>query len=284
MPRRAAILLTLALPATAQAYDTQITAPLHEPNQGAVVGSVESATPTTLRFRDATHAAVTFTTDAVDIRGEITLSEGEVRITSTQHIVLTGSPFRIEVEPRVALQLVDGLRHEVTLPEALPVDGLDLAETHLRVASEETLPTRDAAQVEHCGPVHLWSAPRIHGPVLRTQEHSSFMRAPVEGAPGWTEVWLHAHGVWLRGYTWEAARCGGGIGMIGGMRGIAHGAGTPEVQTLAANTRIASSARAPWTVQVRETVQVEIVRNASHAYFLFPLAQGFARIEGVVLP
>ena len=285
MPRSAALLaLLVSLPATAQAYDTQITAPLHEPRSGLVVGSIEAATPSTLRFRDSTHAAVTFSTSTVDIRGEIALDEGEVRITSTQHIVLTGSPFRIEVEPATALHLVDGLRHEVTLPDGLPVDGLDLTTTHLRVASEETLPVRDAALLQACQPVHLWAAPRTHGPVIRTVARGAFMHAPVEGVPGWTEVWLTGHGVWLRGYTWEAMRCGGGYGLItGASLGLAV-PGVPEMRTLLPNEHIASSARAPWTVQVREIVRVAIVRNTSHAYFVFPLTEGLARIEGVVLP
>jgi len=85
-----------------------------------------------MRFRDATHAAVTFSTSAVDIRGEIALDEGEVHITSTQHMVLTGTPFRIEVEPATALRLVNGLRHEVTCASEPLVDGLDLAVARLR--------------------------------------------------------------------------------------------------------------------------------------------------------
>lgn len=287
MLRRALLLLTL-LPAPAHAYNTQITAPLHEPGSGTLVGSIEGATPSTIRFRDGLHAAVTFSTNAVNIRGEIALDEGDVRIRSTQQIVLTGSAFRIEVEPETALQLVDGLRHEVTLPDELPVDGLDLTALHLRVASEEALPVRDAALLQACQPVHLWASPRIHGPMIRTLAHGSFMHAPSHDALGWTEVWLREQGVWLRGYTWEAMRCGGGRG---GGRGSITGVGqgmqvswVPEMRTLLPNERIASSTRAPWTVQVHEVVRVEIVRSASHVYFLFPLTVGLARVEGVALP
>ena len=89
--------------------------------------------------------------------------------------------------------------------------------------------------------------------------------------------------VWLRGYTWEAPRCGGGSGSMRGsvLRGQL---GAVAMQTLLPNTRIATSERAPWTVRVRETLEVQIVPFQDHTYFVFPLTVGSARIEGVVLP
>ena len=285
MPHRSASLLlalTLALPAQASAYDTQSTAPLHQPRSGVVVGQLAGASPSTMRFRDATHAAVTFSTSAFEIRGEIVLAEGEVLITSTQHMVLTGAPFRIEVAPATPLHLVDGLRHEVNVTSELMVDGLDLAETHLRVASEEALPMRDTALLEACQPVHLWAEPRVGGQVIRTQERSMVMHAAAENAPGWSEVWLMDEGIWLRGYTWEAVRCGGGLGVMRGVVGAAQ-FGALATETLQPNTRIATSAEAPWTVQIHEAIPVRIVPLPGHTYFEFPLTLGSARIEGVVL-
>ena len=63
MSLRAALLLALILvPASsAEAYETILHAPLHEPRSSVSVGDVQGAIPTTIRFRDATHAAVTFT-------------------------------------------------------------------------------------------------------------------------------------------------------------------------------------------------------------------------------
>jgi len=60
--------------------------------------------------------------------------------------------------------------------------------------------------------------------------------------------------------------------------------GAVAMQTLLPNTRIATSERAPWTVRVRETLEVQIVPFQDHTYFVFPLTVGSARIEGVVLP
>lgn len=275
-------LIIIALPSKALAYDTLLTMPLHQGPRGVVVGGLEDALPRTITFRDATHADVTFVTRSFEMRGSVDIAEGRARIRSTQHLVLSGSPFRIEVEPGNEVSLVNGLRREVRLEGSMPIEGLDVTVLRLRVASEETLPARDATQLG-CQPIYLWPEPRVHGPVIRTTQGASLVGAP-SGVTGWSEVWVHERGVWLRGYAWEGRRCGDGYGTIG----VGYAAATDHRVTrvtLPNGARIASALHAPWTVLLHEALEVERFDAAEgRSFYRFALDEGSARIEGVVLP
>ncbi len=275
-----AIFAIACAPARAAAYDTVLDVPLHQRRGGPIVGDLSGAVPTTIRFRDAAHADVAFRTSAFELRGAVDLSEGQARIRSARRIVLGGSPFRIEVEPGTSVRLLHGALAEVALEESLPVTGLDTAHTRLRVAGERDVTPADTRAHEPCAPVHLWPEPRVRGPVIRTALHARLSFAPATRA-GWTEVWVHEGGIALRGYTWMARHCGelGAIGTIG--RGQVSSR-TRERQALAAGSFVASSDAAPWTVRVLEPIEVELAREAERTYFVFPLEEGVARVEGVV--
>lgn len=272
-------LLLLALPSRALAYDTWVDSPLHDV-EGTVVGHVHGVVPRTVDFRDATHADVTFSSTAAEIRGAISLSEGDTRIRSTRHLILSGSAFHVEVEPSTPLRLLDGVESEVALDETLPVEGLYA--TRWRVLSEETRPER-AVPAGGCAPVHLWPRPRVEGPVIVTAPSTPIAMSAVATAPGWNVVWVHAGSIWLRGYTWQPRQCfrdwSGGIGRAG----LASAAHLAERQTLPPNATIASSATAPWIVRIRTASDVEIVRESEHTFFRFPMGTGVVDVEGVVL-
>lgn len=276
-------LLAIGAPARALAYDVVLDVPLHAGRGGPTVGALEAAVPSTITFRDATHADVAFRTPELELRGAVDLAEGAARVRSAQTLVLAGSPFRIEVEAGTSLPLVDGSRREVALESALPIDGLDLSRAHLRVVAEEAT-EHDAATLEPCAPTHLWAEPRVHGPVIRTAPNARMSLARPSGTAGWSEIWVTEGGVWLRGYTWTARHCLRGLGTLGTIGYGRTADAAPERQRLEAGARIASSPRAPWTVQVLQPMEVTISRRDAHAYLVFPLGEGVARIEGVLVP
>ena len=285
LPRIALLLaLASALPARALAYETVLSGPLHQSPRGEVVAQLESALPSTITFRDATHAEVTFVARSFEMRGSVDIAEGSARVRAhDSNLVLSGSPFRIEVEPNIELPLVNGLRREVRMEGSMPIEGLDVTTLRLRVASEETT-LRDAAALEACQPVYLWSAPRVNGPVIRTSSHAMSMHQPAPDAPGWSEVWVREQGIWLRGYTWEVARCGGSYGTLGHAGYVArHGYRATRV-TLPAETRIAAHEGAPWTVLVHEAMEVEQGdAGDGQPFYRFAWDESAASVFGVVL-
>jgi hypothetical protein len=276
--------------APASAYDTVLDVPLREIRGGRVVGTLSSAVPRTVRFLDARRAEVAFRTAALELRGVVDLAEGAARVRSARRLVLGGAPFRIEVEPGTSVSLTDGARGEVRLDVTLPVEGLVGAEdgfasarSRLHIEGERVTVPDGSQDLEPCAPLWLWSAPRVGGPVIRTMPDArlSFSRGPREG---WREVRVHDDGIVLRGFTWMAPHCGafGALGVLGTFgRGRASNRGR-QVRALTAGSIVASSATAPWTVRVLQAMDVELVREGDHRYFLFPLGEGVARIEGVV--
>jgi hypothetical protein len=284
----AAIVIVGATPASA--YDTVLDAPLREVHGGRVVGTLSSAVPRTVRFLDARRAEVAFRTAALELRGVVDLAEGAAQVRSARRLVLGGAPFRIEVEPGTSVSLTDGARGEVRLDVTLPVEGLVGAEDgfasarpRLHIAGERLTAPDDSRNAEPCAPLWLWSAPRVGGPVIRTVPYArlSFSRGPREG---WREVRVHDDGIVLRGFTWMAPHCGafgafGVLGTIGRARVSDRGR---EVRALIAGSSVASSATAPWTVRVLQSMDVELVREGDRRFFLFPLGEGMARIEGVI--
>ena len=268
----------------ASAYDTVLDAPLREVRagregrRGPVVGSLSAAVPTTIRFRDATHADVSFRTSAFEVRGSVDLAEGQARLRSARRIVLGGSPFRLEVEPGTSVVLTDGVRGEVALDARLPVAGL--ASPRWRVETEREASRADTRDAEPCAPVYLWAAPRVHGPVIRTAAHARLSFSASSRA-GWSEVWVHEGGLALRGYTWMARHCGE-LGRLGTLGRAQVSGRTRELRALSAGSFVASSESAPWTVHILQPIEVELVRDAEHSLFVFPLEEGQVRVEGVI--
>ena len=252
------------------------------------MGEVQSALPRSIRFRDGTHATVAFVSGAAEIRGEVSLDEGDTRIVSTERLVLRGSPFHAEADPGVALRLVDGRRSEVVLDAGWALVGRDLTATRWRVASEQApLPSPRAHEPGvRCESVHLWAQPRVQGPVLVTAPSTPWVSAPAPGAPGWNEVWLERGGVWLRGYAWETGHCtthdtASGIGTMDG----AAPQHPPETRALPAHAQLASAIGAPWTVRVSEAMRVLVARRAGHEVYVFPIdGGGSVLVEGRLIP